>query len=201
MDANLILPIVSSSETLRLGGMESLLLGNTNFEVKIPPGTRYGQHLRMKGAARHIDSNMAGGDVHLLVTSEHREVFQTKKDVYFEMPLVYEDLRRRSVQAMRIGEKLFDFKIPSVIQPRQRLRLPRLAEHLNGGYDGDIFLLFRENPGVRKFLGFLSGFRRPDKLTISMGFDIPYFLKFEAKGEWVANSTNAQILIKQAELI
>jgi DnaJ-class molecular chaperone len=200
MDAKLVLPIASDAETLLNGGMESLILGDSKFEVKIPPGSRIGQKFRMKGMAGRVDSSLEGGDIHLLVTSDRQEILQVKRDVHLELPMSYNKMIRGSVHPMTIGEKRIEVKIPSGIQMGQKLRLRGMAEHLNGGHEGDVILLLREDQETRWFSGLFSGFGRPDKQTVSVNFNV-FFLTFEYSCEWVTNFTRTQIVTNQSNLI
>ena len=163
-------------DTLRNGGMESLVLGKSRaINFQIPSGSRVGQKLRLKGAAKYINKHLEGGDINLLVFAVNERVRHVR-DVQIELPLAAKTLSNGSVERLSLGEKKIDLKIPSGLHVGQTLRLGGLARHINGGYAGDIHLrLIQQHSTARIVTGALSNISRPKKHIIGITFNLSLY--------------------------
>jgi hypothetical protein len=190
-DAFVVLPFYTKSDVLLQGGVESLVLGETCYDVRIPPGTRMGQKLRLRGIAGHIEPSLNGGDVHLLICSDTEPVYQIKRDVQIEVPLHAKKMEKGSLEQIVIGQRKVDVKIPPGVHSGLKLRLKGLAEHLNGGHAGDVFLCLTEaQRAAWSFWGLFDGFGHPSRKTIRVRFNL-FFCEFEY--EWHVKSAHAEV--------
>ena len=189
--ALVVLPMPISPLTLSQGGTECISLGGRDFRVRVPPGGKKGQRLRLPGIAHYIDPQIESGDVHLLILSKNESIYQIQRDVQFELRLNPVKLRKGFTERVNLGSKAVDVTIPSGVKSGQRLRLRNMAEHCNGGYPGDIYLQLATEARVAtrrwaSFDGFIKPlvdhFSKAESRKITVSFRIPGL--FQIGSEW-----------------
>lgn len=187
--ALVILPFPLTDISRKLGCVEKLTLGNSRFEVIIPPNMRIGQRIRLRGLAHHVDPELSSEDLYLLIQESKFVTYEFKRDVHIELPLsrslfIEGHIKRDTLEVINIGGTRFEVKIPMGFTIGKRIRLPGMAKYGNGGHGGDVYILptVAHRPTSR-WWGVFDGFSKPTQTKINVKFSIPGI--FEVAGEWV----------------
>ena len=179
----IVVPISLRPEIQKFGGIQLIRIGDKHYNVRIPANTRIGQKIRLKGIAHHLDQQLLGGDVHLLITTVAVDIYKEKRDVYMELPIDFKNLKANTIKRINLDERKVDVKIPEGIAPGKKIRLKNYAQYCNDGYYGDVYLKIVEMNRLKWNLrGFFRKFGQLDGYKISLKFGIPFL--FEIGGEF-----------------
>ncbi|MCP4347518.1 MAG: hypothetical protein GY795_18600 [Desulfobacterales bacterium] len=195
-DGLIIVPIPLTEEKRRYGGLEYLAIGQKLYKIKIPKNVKIGQQIRLRNVAHHVVPFL-NGDIRLLVNSVPKNFYTVKRDVQFQLPIDFYQLKRYPItKRLKIGNRFFDVKIPHGLVHGQRLRIPNIAHAANGGYPGDIILkLIQKDCPKWRWWGIFDNFGQLQDSKISVKITIPWLI--EISGEWVFKKENAEIYIKR----
>lgn len=91
----IILPYPINDQKLSKGSIERIDFGAKTFKIKIPEKARFGQMLRLRGLAEHIDDSFRGQDLLLLLKEDFKTFSSIRKDVLVELPINLDSLKKR----------------------------------------------------------------------------------------------------------
>ncbi|CAF0694018.1 DnaJ C-terminal domain-containing protein [Candidatus Methylacidithermus pantelleriae] len=114
------------------------------YQVRIPPGVREGQRIRLPGQGEPGRGNAPSGDLYLRVRLERHPVFQVgDSDLYCELPIApWEAVLGGKAELQSLDGKI-ELKIPPGSQAGSRLRLPGLGLPRPEGGRGDLYVTLR----------------------------------------------------------
>ena len=191
-NAEIIIPFPLSESPQQFNRVETFVIGQKKFDIKIPQGISVGQKLRLKGIAHYIHPTLKKDDVLLLVLPPSSMIYHVQRDVNLELPLDTRQRERGIIQRVTLDGRRFDIKVPAGIEFGKKLRMGDMARVCNGGYPGDILLkivpIIRPK---RRFFGFFSDFDVAVGRKVTFKVGIPGL--FEIGGEWEYARTPAEI--------
>jgi curved DNA-binding protein len=115
-----------------------------NYTVKIPPGVRDGQRLRLPGRGRAGVGHGAAGDLYLRVRlAPHPDFRVEDNDLHHELELApWEAVLGSEVRVPTLTGPI-QIKVPPASQPGQRLRLRGHGLPVKNGGRGDLFVVLQ----------------------------------------------------------
>ncbi|MCL4179189.1 MAG: J domain-containing protein [Verrucomicrobia bacterium] len=121
-----------------------------NYQVKIPPGVRHGQRLRLPGRGRAGVGRGTAGDLYLRVRLAPHPDFQVEgNDLYHELELApWEAVLGAAISVPTLTGPL-QIKVPPGSQRGHRLRLRGHGLPLKSGGRGDFFVVLQIQPPAR----------------------------------------------------
>lgn len=190
--AEIIIPFPISENPQDVDRVETFSIGRKKIDIKIPPGIRVGQKLRLKGIAHYIHPTLQKDDVLLLVLPPSSMIYHVKRDVHLELPLNSRQIERGTIQRITFDDRKFDIKVPAGIDFGKKLRMGDMARVCNGGYPGDILLrIVPITRPKRKFFGVFNDFDVAVGKKVFVKVGIPGL--FEIGEEWEYTRTPSEI--------
>ena len=115
-----------------------------NYKVKIPPGVRDGQRLRLKGQGEPGMGGGPRGDLYLRVRfASHPDYRVEGGDLYYDLDLAPWEAALGAKVSVPLLSGSLSIKIPPGTQNGQRLRLKGRGLPGRGGESGDLYVVAR----------------------------------------------------------
>ena len=126
--------------TACLGGVRQLTTQAGSMSVRIPPGVRDGESLRLKGQGDRV-GGPPGSDLHLTLRIEAHPVFRREgEDLHVDLPVtVAEAIGGGSVRVPTLDGAV-DLKVPAGTQAGRTLRLRGKGVARRGKAAGDLYV-------------------------------------------------------------
>ena len=123
---------------------EGYTIKKENYQVRIPPGVREGQRLRLAGRGEPGVGRAAAGDLYLRVRFEKHPDFRVEDtDLFHELEVApWEAVLGAQVPVPTL-EGNVNIRIPSGAQASQRLRVRGQGLPKPGGGRGDLYVILR----------------------------------------------------------
>jgi curved DNA-binding protein len=111
------------------------------YDVKIPPGIRPGQKIRLVGQGEEGSGGGRKGDLYLKVEIEPHPIFELKgRDIFMELPVApWEAVLGSEVRVLALSGSI-DLKVPPGTQGGQKLRLRGKGMPNPKGAPGDLYV-------------------------------------------------------------
>jgi hypothetical protein len=192
--AEIILPFPLAETSQNLHRVEAFVVGQKQFNVKIPPGIQIGQKLRLRGIAHYIHPTLKNNDVLLQVLPSNSIMYHLRRDVHMELPLNPRQRELGVIQRVVLGGRKFDVKVPANVEFGKKIRMNSMAYLCNDGYPGDVFLkAVPFNSPKRRFWGVFGDFDTAVGRKITLKVGIPRLFEFGTELEYARMPAEIQL--------
>lgn len=124
-----------------VGSEKTISVEGKKLKIKINPGTKDGQKLRLKGLGRATTSDGIKGDLYLNIHILQHPFYEIKEDdLYYNLDIdLYTAVLGGSEKIITLDGKTISITIPEGTESEKTLRLKGLGQR-NGGSRGDLFV-------------------------------------------------------------
>ena len=128
-------------EDVFVGSEKTISVEGKKLKIKINPGTKDGQKLRLKGLGRATTSDGIKGDLYLNIHILQHPFYEIKEDdLYYNLDIdLYTAVLGGSEKIITLDGKTISITIPEGTESEKTLRLKGLGQR-NGGSRGDLFV-------------------------------------------------------------